>query len=236
MNRYSSPITFLSDQFDALGNLLPHAILHSFQEAAGEHATLLGVGYDALAKRGLLWIILQTRYEILRMPQAHEPLTIHTWPLPATRLGYERNYLICDSKGEPLVKGHSLWGMMDAEARKLAAAGEIYPEMEFCMEKTFEERARRIRDFETDAPAAAITPKDSYIDKNGHVNNTYYPVMALEAMNGLQGILSTFQIDYLHEVLPRQTLKISFAQEENSVVAKGEDGDGQRMFACSFLY
>lgn len=236
MNRYIYDTSFDPRQFDTLGNLLPSSLLEAFQKAAGDHANLLGVGYDTLAKQGLLWIILQTRYEILRMPNPQEKISIHTWPLPATRLGFERNYLICDKKGEVLIKGNSLWSIMDATTRKLAQVGELYPKMDFCLEKTFEDRARRLRDFEKEAPASIVTPHAGYIDSNGHVNNTYYPIMALSAVGGLQGPLKGFQIDYLHEVLCGQPLKIFAIQEGNALIAKGESEEGARMFACSFIY
>jgi len=236
MNRYFYDISFAPEQFDSFGNLLPSSVLEAFQKVAGDHANLLGVGYDDLAKRGLLWIILQTRYEILRTPKPQEIITIHTWPLPATRLGFERNYLICDKKGEVLIKGNSLWSIMDASTRKLAQVGNLYPEMEYCLEKTFEERARRLRDFEKATLASTVTPHESYIDRNNHVNNTYYPIMALSAIGGLQGVLKGFQIDYLHEVLCGQPLKIFADQEGNVLLAKGESEEGARMFACSFIY
>ncbi|MBQ7096272.1 MAG: hypothetical protein IJN80_07505 [Clostridia bacterium] len=236
MNRYFNDISFTPEQFDTLGNLLPSSLLEAFQKMAGDHANLLGVGYDSLAKRGLLWIILQTRYEILRMPKPQEIIRIHTWPLPATRLGFERNYLIYDKKGEVLIKGNSLWSIMDASTRKLAQVGNLYPEMEYCLEKTFEERARRLQDFEKQAPASTVIPHASYIDSNGHVNNTYYPIMALSTVGGLQGPLKGFQIDYLHEVLCGQPLKIFAIQEGNALIAKGESAEGARMFACSFIY
>ena len=228
---YSTTIGNLTE-----GNMLPSTILQLFQRAAGEHATTLGCGRRALEEKGLLWVVLQTRHEICKMPKEGQQVRVYTWPLPATRLGYERNYLISDMENQVLIKGSSLWGIIDAKERKLAQVGEVYPEMDFFLEKTFPDRARRLKDFETEAPLSTIEPNILDIDENDHVNNTVYPSYPLVATNGFEGQLQSLQIDYFHEVLYGEPLDIYRCREGNTSYFKGENKEGQRMFACAFTY
>lgn len=236
MQKYSYETILNKDQLDENGNLLPTVALRLFQKAAGDHAKLLGVGYDALSEKGLLWVVTQIRYEAVKAPAADQKITVETWPLPANRLGFERNYLIYDEKGEILIKGSSNWVIMDAKERKMALVGGLYPEMDFCLDKPFPDRARRLRDFEAESPACTIIPDESTIDENRHVNNTFYAAFAIEALGGLQGPLKHFQIDYLHEVLCGEALKLYCTEEENTAFVKGENEEGTRMYACSITY
>lgn len=236
MQKYSYTKILNKDQFDGCGNLLPAIVLDLFQKAAGKHADLLGVGFDALYEKGLLWVVTQIRYEVVKVPAIDQKIIVKTWPLPATRLGFERNYCICNEEGEILIKGSSNWVVMDAKERKLAMVGALYPEMDFCIDKTFPDRARRLKDFEAVAPISVIIPDESTIDENNHVNNTYYAAFATDALGGLKAPLKNFQIDYLHEVLCGEELKIFEITEENTTYVKGENNEGARMFACSFAY
>lgn len=223
------------DCIDSMGNLRPQAVLALFQDAAGAHAELLGVGFEALLKKNLLWVVTQIRYRVLK-PLPPQEITIETWPLPPNRLGFERCYRLLDAQGEPFIEGTSNWVVMDTQTRKMAAVGNLYPEMEFCPDKTFEDRTRRIKDFEATEAACIITPDASLIDSNGHVNNTHYAAFAETALGGHQAIIRAFQIDYLHEVLLGQPLTLYCTAEEDAMVVKGESADQTRMFACSFLY
>ncbi len=221
---------------DTQGNLRPQAVLALFQEAAGAHAEILGVGFEALLKKNLLWVVTQSRYRALKPIETEQEVTIETWPLPPNRLGFERCYRLWNAQGEILIEGTSNWVVMDTQTRKMAAVGNLYPPMEHCLEKTFEDRTRRIKDFEADEAACTIIPDESLIDSNGHVNNTHYAAFAETALGGHRGTIRAFQIDYLHEVLLGQPLTLFCTAEEDAMVVKGESADQTRMFACSILY
>ncbi len=221
---------------DAMGNIRPRAVLALFQDAAGVHAESLGVGFEALLKKNLLWVVTQIRYRVIKPIGGEQEITVETWPLPPNRLGFERCYRLLDTQGELLIEGTSNWVVIDTQTRKMAAAGDLYPPMEFCFDKTFADRARRIKDFEAAAAACTVIPDGSLIDNNGHVNNTHYPSFAETALGGHQGKISAFQIDFLHEVLQGQPLSLFCTKEEKSALVKGEAADGTRMFACSILY
>lgn len=236
MQKYSYSTILKKEQFDERGNLLPSIILDLFQKGAGAHADHLGVGYHTLAEKGLLWVVTQIRFEVLQAPTAGQTVCITTWPLPANRLGFERNYSICNEKGEQLIKGSSNWMIIDAKERNLAMVGTLYPEMDYCMEKPFPERARRLRDFEVTEPCSVVFPDESTIDENNHVNNTFYAAFATKALGGLKAPLKGFQIDYLREVLCGEELRLFALKEENAAFVKGENVEGTRMFACSFTY
>lgn len=231
--KHTVTFTLSSEDFDAQGNVIPRQLLNLFQKAADSHALLLGVDHDAVVKQRLLWVVTQTRYQVLLKPKPDESISITTWPTPPNRLGSKREYLMQNENNEILIKGSSNWVLMDIESRHLATFADIFPENSFVDESVFTEKSRRLRDFETDSKPYTVCPDDTTIDVNGHVNNTFYADFALAALGDFKGNIHTFQIDYLHEVLCHEPLTLYHKISENTALVKGLSQDGTRMFTCS---
>ena len=232
MKQYSESAVLTADQFDHHGNVLPNVVLDLFQKAAGNHAERLGVGFEAMLAKNLLWVVTQIKYQVLSAPKPAQALTVTTWPLPPTRLGFDREYLICDEAGEVLIKGTSKWMQIDAVERKLVPGSNVYPLTEYCTNKNFEEKIRRIRDFEASSAVCRIVPDKSTIDSNNHVNNAEYADFAYTALKDFGGVIGSFQIDFLHEVMLGQPLDVGYAASEKSILVKGTGEDGERKFTC----
>ena len=232
MKQYSESAILSATQFDTHGNVLPAVVLDLFQKVAGHHAEALGVGFEAMLAKNLLWVVTQIKYEVQNAPKPSQPLTVTTWPLPPTRLGFDREYQITDEAGEVLIQGTSKWMQIDALERKLVPGTNVYPLTEYRTDKNFEEKIRRIRDFEAASEVCRIVPDESTIDVNDHVNNAEYAAFAYQALQDLGGTIHSFQIDFLHEVLLGQPLNVSFATANGLTLVKGVGEDGERKFAC----
>ena len=233
MLKYELELTLPLDGFDEHGNLLPGEVLRLFERMAGQHAEVLGVGFEAMLKRNLLWVVTAIRYQLCGELRSGQKVRGITWPLPQTKVGFVREYLICSEDGEVLIKGTSNWATIYADTRQLAIASEIYPQGEFCSDRNFADRTRRIRDFEADGEERVIRPDASAIDVNGHVNNTRYADFAYRALGGFGGRIDTFQIDYLREVLCGEELRLKTAKTETLCLVKGLAHGEERMFTCS---
>ena len=220
---------------DGQGNVYADAVLEIFQKGAGEHGEQMGVGFEKMLQRHLLWVVTHIRYQVCGKIKAGQQVVLTTWPLPATRLGYERNYLICDTEGNELIRGVSLWVLIDTENRRLASGADVYPQGEYRTDKLFTDRIRRLRDFENSGEGVTMIPDESYIDNNGHVNNTKYALMAHRALGEIGTKVTGFQIDYIHEVMCAQPLTLYTEQQGDTLQVKGVSEDSTRMFACSFV-
>jgi len=62
---------------------LEPALTGFLAEAAGRHATALGVGIDALMARGLTWVLVRQRVEILRDLRAQYMIGYYPRNLPS---------------------------------------------------------------------------------------------------------------------------------------------------------
>ena len=228
-------ITLSPEDFDSRGNILPAAVLSALQDLASSHAELLGVGFDNMLRQNLLWVVTQVKYQVCA-PSSPGTVIGITWPLPPVHVGYEREYVLRSASGEVLLKAMSMWMLIDCDTRRLAAVDNVYPQGEHCTERCFEKRARRLRDFDAQDEGYIVHPQESDIDWNGHVNNTKYAGFVTDALGDIGGVIDTFQIDYISEVMRTDELHLHSAHSGGSTLVKGVDSAGKRMFACAIEY
>ncbi len=234
--KYTAEYTLAEADFDTQENLNPSTMLSVFQAMADKHGAIMGVDFDTMFSRGLLWVVTQIKYKVCGKLEKGMTVVGESWPLAPSRLGFEREYLLRDEAGNILVKGTSNWAVIDTAERKLASTAGVYPEGEHLTDKNFEEKTRRLRDFEAESEVFTVCPDQSHIDKNNHVNNTKYADFVVASLGGLSGEIDIFQIDYINEVMCGQPLNLSHAVTENATLVKGMSEDGRRMFTCSIKY
>jgi len=105
-------------ELDAFGLLAAPALTDFLAEAAGRHATALGVGLDALMPRGLTWVLARQRVEILRAPRLHEEVEVETWPSGVDRLAALRDFRVRGADGAELARATSQWFVLDLGTRR----------------------------------------------------------------------------------------------------------------------
>lgn len=232
MKTYQQQFTLQPCDFDSHGNLLPEKMLSIFQTLANKHAEILDVGFDRMIAKNLLWVITQIKYQVC-LPAVPGTITGITWPLPANRIGFERDYMLCTQTGEVLVRASSNWVLIDSVERHLAPTHDVYPLSEYNEVRCFDKRVRRLRDFDAQGEGLRIVPQQSDFDCNGHVNNTKYARFASDALGDLGGVVDTLQIDYVNEVLPDEEIYLFTCRTAQEAQVKGIDCSGRRMFACS---
>lgn len=115
---------------DRFNRLKPSRLLHYLQDSASIHGTMLGAGREALAEKNLFWAIIRHGVQITRLPRAGERITVHTWPMPATRTAYPRAAVAYDAEGKELFRSMSLWILMDIRTRAMVLPGKSGVEVE----------------------------------------------------------------------------------------------------------
>ena len=220
--------------FDCRMDLQPASVLDLFQDVAGEHARVLGIGRDTMLENRLIWVIVKVRYRILSMPKQFDRVRVKTWPLPPRRSLFQREYKIMAEDGTPLVLGSSEWVVIHSERRRLVPIGDVYPLKDgFLEERNFEDGFPRLTDFSGDGESRTILPLFSELDVNGHVNNTKYANYVMDTVNpNEREHISEFQIEYHREVQPDHPLSLLAVRGEGRIDIKGTDPDSTRMFTA----
>lgn len=239
MNKlWKKEYTLRASDFDKFNRIKPSSVLDLFQDAAGQHAEEIGVGFEAMIQRSYLWVLIRVKFKIVSSPHSYQKVIIKTWPLAPNRLNYRREYCIEDENGKKLIIGSSEWVVMHSEKRRLLSVPDLYPFSNgFHTEMMFEDRLCKIHDFIADGTPNIVNAGFSDLDVNGHVNNTKYANYVLDAVNPSETEeLEIFQIDYHKEVLQGTQLNIHHIKEDHLIFAKGQNQNGDMMFACKLEY
>jgi acyl-ACP thioesterase len=167
------PIPFTA--VDRSDRLTPAAAFDFFQEAAISHADTLGVGRDAMAASGQVWVLSRISVLMEKRPRWRDPVTVRSWPRGSERLFALRDYDILDAQDRPLVRGRSGWLVLDTEKRRpLRPQGVMggLPLNEGL--DALPEGAAGLEERPALRRAAERRAAYSDIDYNGHVNNARY--------------------------------------------------------------
>jgi len=93
------------------------ALCNYFQEAAGNHATRLGVGMQKLMDQHQSWVLSRMLVQMSVFPGWHDEVTVDTWPAGVERMFALRLFrLRC---GERMLGfGTSAWLLFDLDRRR----------------------------------------------------------------------------------------------------------------------
>lgn len=206
------------------------------QEAATDHAALLGAGREKTLDRGILWIVTLQQATVRRMPVYDEPVRIVTWPGKPKHLLFPRYYRITDERGDALIEASSLWALMDQNTRKA-----VFPEQ--CgiavpgMQTGLETALPRPPQAPTTDETSSFTVPYSYIDQNGHMNNTRYFDLAEDRMPDALRMRTLCEVktEYSREVLLDDTITLKSELFGDTFLLAGES-EGQKLFKLSLAY
>jgi acyl-ACP thioesterase len=220
---YVEPLTieYLVRGFDCGygGPLRPFAIANFFQEAAGVHATVLGVGIPDLLERRMTWMLSRLDIRVDECPREGEPVFVSTWPAGIDRLFALRDFCMKGSDGRVLARAVYAYLVVDAEARKL-----VRPQAVFGERQMRGADPHPVEDYRFDIPEAA-SPTVSFaqrawgrhIDLNGHVNNAFIidwlaDAPPPESREGRR--ISSIRAEFKAEILSGDELVCSYSRSD----------------------
>ena len=225
MNIWREKLQVRFGDVDRSDRLTLGSIFCFFQEAAISHAADLGVGREALANSGQAWVLSRFSLFVARRPVCGETVQVSTWPRSREKLFALRDYDIRGADDFPLIRGRSCWLILDIEKRRPLRAREVFeklPPNEGI--DAFPAGAAGLGPRENLVKAAERGALYSDIDYFGHVNNARYIQWIQDAtdMDVLTAAAQIrFDINYLSEVLPGDTVEILTAAIEEA--GTGED-------------
>jgi acyl-ACP thioesterase len=168
---------------DAFGLLSGPALAGYLQEAAGHHAEALGVGIEALAARGIAWVLGRSRIEIARPIPLGEHLTVETWPSGLDRLAALRDFRVLGRDGGEVARAITSWLVMDlATRRPLRPDRVLEPRLQAPEAHALPPPSAPLPILAEPAIERRFSIRFQDIDRNLHATNTSYLAWALEAV------------------------------------------------------
>ena len=215
-----------SRDVDMFRRLRTSELFKLLQEASIRHTEALGMGREKTLDKGILWVLLMQRAEITRMPCYDEEIVLRSWPGTTMHLLFPRYYSLETAAGEKLLKASALWSLVDAESRKV-----VFPErygIEIAGVTTGEEIAlpSAIRKQDCSHERDFTVPY-SFVDLNGHMNNTRYFDLAEDCVGAAaRGLaLSEVRTEYVSEVRFGETVRLRWSGDEGEVFLTGDCGE-----------
>ena len=228
MSVYTEELRLRSKDVDMYRRLRTSELFRLLQEASIRHTEQLGMGREKTLDKGLLWVLLLQTAEIGRMPEYDERIVLKSWPGKTMHLLFPRYYRLETAAGEHLLSASALWGLVDADTRKMAFPERFGVEIEGVV--TGEEIAlpsapRRLACTES----RPFTVPYSFVDLNGHMNNTRYFDLAEDCIPAAaEGrALRRIQTEYVSEARFGERFTVSWGEENGEYFLIGE---GERPF------
>ena len=235
MSVYRKELRLRSKDVDMFRRLRTSTLFELLQEASIRHTEELGMGREKTLDRGLLWVLAQQSAEIRRMPVYDEELVLRSWPGATMHYFFPRFYALDTADGEPLVRASALWGLMSGEARKLVSPEPwgIVIEGETGEEAIPLPSAPRRLDC---GGSRLFTVPYSYVDLNGHMNNTrYFDLMEDTLPDAAQGrALAAVSMEYAHEARLGETVELRWGQRDSEYYLTGQTD--KTLFRMSLRY
>ena len=173
MSVYEKALRIRSSDVDMHRRLRTSVLFGLMQEAVIAHTEQLGMGREKTLDRGILWIVTLQSAEILRMPEYDEDIVLRSWPGPTMHLLFPRYCSVETARGEPLIRASALWTLIGVENRKL-----VFPEScGVAIEGVVTGGEQPLPAAPVPLPCTDMRDFDvpfSYVDLNGHMNNTRY--------------------------------------------------------------
>lgn len=201
--------------------LSPLAPFLMFQAIAAQHAELLGVGGDAMARRGQFWLAVHTRVDFFSAARMMDTLTARTWAEPCGErdIRIYRSYTL--DRGETrIAAGRTEWAVLGSEKRLVPFGAIGFPSnYPYPRDSAIAERPRRLRDcFADDALCARSTVHSTDIDLGRHMNNVAYVRRLLDCFTAdelASNAIRSFEIHFSAPCLEGEPLFFYRQKTEN---------------------
>ena len=216
------------EDFEEDGRIKLSSLMYFCQEAATQHADIIGVGGDDLMKDNIVWILAKMKMRILSDFEEGKDYYLMTYPRTQKSRFCPRDYYLYDADGTLKAIGSAIWSLMDWTTRKI-----VKMELDFGgdlrEDEAFPEGFEKIRIKDTEAAGEyVVSEKD--IDANEHTNNCRYGDIATQAST-IESI-GDFVIQFSKETREKDVISLYREDLEDGQNICGKLDDGQTVFTA----
>ena len=241
MKEYELDRDILLSLCDGSGHLSVTGALDIFMDTATLHEDAFGLGVYKMMDMGLYWIIGKNRVRFLKRPAMMDRVRVRTWFTEPSRLYGNREYVLEDKEGNPLVIGETEWLVATEGCKKIMPIKEyITPEIVSPKGRLFDDRMRKVaKDFSDGFDAGIYTVSPTDVDFVGHMNNAAYSraVMSFIPSSELAGRgIREVEIFYSLQCKEGDALSIKRRNTETGTEFGAFLPDGSTVMTARFTY
>lgn len=180
---YEEEFTIFPKDTGADGRLGTGRLCDYIQEAARNHADVLGIGLERLKEENLMWVLCQMRAQMLICPVAGDSLEVRTWPSTAGRIQCRREFVWRTPGGEIMGRAATLWIVANRQTRRIEKLpGFIRDCFPPCPPLALDWSSEKLPMLDGGDAPNRITAGESDIDGNNHVNNVRFIEWAIDSL------------------------------------------------------
>ena len=206
----------------------PSHILKFMQETSMRHMKARKPSYEELFAENKAFILSNIRIEMYNPIYAYQDIVAKTWACPSRGFSFMRSYSI-EANGEIMAEAHSTWALVNTEDKKLYKVSDVDLSNYDTEEPVSLEHPLRIR-IPNELPLALrgeFTVRYTDTDLNGHMNNTNYPNMLINAMPSPEKIMvKSLAINFISDVKAGESVKIYMAKTDGKHYFRSVKDDG----------
>lgn len=195
------------------------SLFNYIQEAAGNHATHLQVGFEELQSNHWFWVLSRIKLEIIALPKWGDTIILTTWPKGIDKLFAMRDFEISDEKGNILIKASSYWLVVEAEKLKLHKIKELGISIPDNNGKAaILESIEKIKIPYTSSELYKHKVTYSELDANLHVNNGKYIEWIQNSLNQNEvssNTIKSIQVNYLSQAVLNDIITLHQTKEND---------------------
>lgn len=226
--QYTLPIEVASYDVGPDNRLRLSGVLRYQQEAGERHLLPVGMGWNALLDKGMVFVASRWHAHITRLPEMGERVTLTTWHRERRGARFLRCYEWRDERGGLLLCGVMQFALVSTEDHRLLRGDAFDPEGALPSHTESVDCADPVR-----YKLPALTAVRDYAvgwsdtDRNQHMNNTRYADLACDALaDRLAGHrFSDVQMHFAGETRLGDTVTLSVG-EADAVYVQGDTARG----------
>lgn len=230
-----------SFEVDMFSRLRLSALMKLHQEIGEMHLKEFGTDSNRLRElQNVAFIFTKVAIKVRRLPVMEEKIRIRTWCSALKGVRFTRNYVVFSADGEVLTEAKGEVTTINLQNRKIVRPRDIEDFSQFLYNDRLEnscEYPQKIEPPEVCEHKQLRKIRFSDIDYNGHVNNTVYADMMLDCLSAdiLAQPVKGFEINYISEVRPEETLEIGLSNAGNEWIFSGCAND-RICFAAKLIF
>lgn len=233
MLEYRLNVEIKENDFNEDGSIKLSSLLFFFQEAATQHADVIGVGMDALIEKNIIWVLTKMKVRIVKELSAGEGYYVMTYPRAVKSRFCPRDYYLYDGNDELAAVASGMWSLVDWVTRKVIRATDIDFGGTFREDEAFPEGFEKVRMTEPEQITEYVVCADD-IDANMHTNNCRYADM----MNLVSDVskVKEFIIQFSKETKEGDVIKLFRENAGDAQLIGGKLDDGQAVFTARITF
>jgi acyl-ACP thioesterase len=218
---WSEETSIKSSETDFQKRLKLSSFFERMQDLASDHASRLGVGYEALQKRELAWVLSRKKVVFYDFPQMGETIHLETWPKGIQqKLFFMRDHEMRAADGRRLATSTSAYVLVSTRVRRIVLPNALdMPLPDNSGRSAIDELLEKLLPEEDLSPCHTLTVGYSALDIMGHTNNARYiewisDCFSIEEHQAQRP--AWLQINYLNEVKPGDTVQLLRGQRRDT--------------------